>query len=252
MRLSVHSVPLAVIQNNMEIVKKTINDSHYYFVDGIFYPSVTHILDVAGPKEYGLLNFLRNNTAEESERIKNQTAARGSVVHSYIERLLNGLEVNISKEPSDVQERVCRFAEWFLVYKPTNFASEQIVASVKMRYAGTLDMICTLMIDGKPTRCLIDFKNTSGIRFSHKLQLMAYKQAYEELNPSDKIQECYVLRLGTQHKAGYEFKKVEIVDIKHFNAVYELYLAMNDGVIPDPPIENSYPETLSLLEIIKK
>src|SRR3990167_4298407 len=124
-------------KKKFDIVQKVIDDTHYYWVDGEFYPSVTHILDVAAPKEYGLLSFFKNNTPEDIEYIKKTTADRGSLVHALVESLLNGEEVPLKDYPRDVQKSVFSFYEWFNEYKPTKNISEHMVASKKYRYAGT-------------------------------------------------------------------------------------------------------------------
>jgi hypothetical protein len=95
-------------------------------------------------------------------------------------------------------------------------------------------------------RVLVDFKtNKSSIYFTNKLQVMAYKQAYEETS-GEKIDECYILRLGTTHKIGYEYKLIDEVDIKDFMNVYQTYLRINGGKIEEPPMIDVYPDTLKL------
>ena len=42
-----------------EIVRKEIDDSHYYFVDGEFYPGVTSILEEAAPVPYALKQWFK-------------------------------------------------------------------------------------------------------------------------------------------------------------------------------------------------
>ena len=117
-----------------------------------------------------------------------------------------------------------------------------MVASKINKYAGTLDLVCT--IGGK--RVLVDFKtNKGGIYFTNKLQIMAYKQAYEETT-GEKIDECWILRLGTTHKTGYEYKKIDEVSVTDFMNVYQVYLRMNGGKIEEPPMVDEYPEILKL------
>lgn len=231
------------------IVQKMVDDTHYYWVDGEFFPSVTRILDVAAPKEYGLINWFKNNTAEDIEAKSKEAVDNGTLVHDACEKLLNGIEISIKDYPVRAKKALMSLASedsqklgWFETYKPTNITTEQMVASKELKYAGTLDLVCN--INGK--RCLVDFKtNKSAIYFSNKLQVMAYKKAYEE-STGDKIDECYVLRLGSQHKVGYEFLKVEDVTVNDFMKVYGIYLTMNGGKIEDPPVIDVYPETLKL------
>lgn len=224
------------------IIQKMVDDTHYYWVDGEFMPSVSHILDVAAPKEYGLINFFKNNTAEDIEEISSKAKENGSSVHDACEKLLNGIEIPLKDYPIKAKKALVSFYEWYNVYLPKSLITEQMVASKVFKYAGTLDLVCTI----GDKRILIDFKtNKGGIYFTNKLQVMAYKQAYEETT-EDKIDECWILRLGTTHKVGYEYKKIEEVSIKDFQNVYNTYLTINGGKIEEPPIIDVYPDTLKL------
>jgi len=230
------------------IVLKMVDDTHYYYVDGVFYPSVSRILDVAAPKDSGLLFWMKNNTAEDIEEISGKAKENGSLVHDACEKLLNGVEIPLKEYAVKAKKALISFYEWYQLYKPTNITTEQVVASVINRYAGTLDLVCT--IAGK--RILIDFKTNKGaIYFNNKLQVMAYKQAYEETT-EEKIDECWILRLGTTHKCGYEYKRVdEEVGVADFMNVYQTYLRINGGDVEKPPIVDVYPDTLRLEDIIK-
>lgn len=224
------------------IVQKTIDDTHYYFVDGEFMPSVTRILDEAGPKEYGLINFFKSNTQEDISEISNKAKEKGTAVHNAVEALLNGVEIKLSDLPDASKKLVARFYDWYNLTNPTDYITEFTVASIKNKYAGTLDFVGT--INGK--KVLIDFKtNKSSTYFTNKLQVMAYKSAYEEMT-GDKIDECWILRLGSQHKAGYEFKLIDDVTEDDFMQVYKTYLTLNGGKVPEPPVIEEYPETLKL------
>ena len=47
----------------IKIVRREIDDSHYYWVDGEFNPGVTSILDEAGPVAYRLKQFFLRKSA---------------------------------------------------------------------------------------------------------------------------------------------------------------------------------------------
>jgi hypothetical protein len=223
-----------------DIVQKMVDDTHYYWVEGEFMPSVTHILDVSAPKEFGLINFFKQNTPEEIEEISGKARENGTLVHDACEKLLNGVEIPLSEYPTKAKKALMAFNDWFYTVNPTNMVTEQMVASKEYKYAGTLDLVCNI----GDKRVLIDFKtNKSSIYFSNKLQVQAYRQAYEETT-GDKIDECWILRLGTTHKIGYEFKLIDEVGVKDFMNVYETYLQMNGGEIEKPPMIDVYPELL--------
>lgn len=281
-----------------DIIRKEIDGSHHYFVGDRHYSSVTHILDVAGPKEYGLINFFKTNSPSEIEAIKNQTAEFGTVVHDAIEKLLFGVELKMSDYTDEHKKLLVQFSDWFKTVRPTQYLPEQVVVwdgalSDDMpqpendertteerlndepdadRFAGTLDFLGEIEAGNlvkvpncfsskaaqdrflekypadKKLLCLIDFKTTSGIYFSHKLQLGAYKLAAEQMFGRP-IDVCAVLRLGTRHKAGYEFKLVNGDEFGNtFMNVMDTYKMLNGGKLPDPPKIEVYPETIQLVE----
>jgi len=224
------------------IIQKEIDNTHFYWVDDEFMPSVSHILDIAAPKEYGLLNFFKQNTPEEIEEKSNAGKENGSIVHDACEKLLNGIEIPLIDYSLRAKKALLSFYEWYNTYLPKSLITEQMVASKINKYAGTLDLVCTI----GDKRILIDFKTNKGaIYFTNKLQVMAYKQAYEE-STDEKIDECWILRLGSQHKCGYEYKQIDDVSVKDFVNVYQTYLTINGGKIEEPPIIDVYPETLKL------
>lgn len=231
-----------------EIVKKELDTSHFYWVDGIFMPAVTSILDEAAPTPYALKQFMLNNNAEYVEDVKNTAGDFGSKIHDAIEKLLNGVELNLKDDYRSTKEKrhLASFATWFQDTRPEIISAEQTVASVKYQYAGTLDLVCR--IDDQIW--IIDFKTSSGIYLSHELQITAYKQAFEETF-GEQVEHTGVLRTGTRHKAGYEFKEIER-DIEDFTNIYKTYLVLHDGKIAAPPEVDTYPDTLKLSDLLKE
>lgn len=227
----------------IEIIKKEIDNSHYYFVNGEFYPGVTSILDEAAPMPFALRQWLLNNTQESATEIKDTTSTLGSKLHDAYEKLLNGVELNLKDDFVTLKEKkhLISFYQWFIQAKPKNLKTEHTIASLTYKFAGTLDLACEL--DGKLT--IIDFKTGNAIHWNHGLQLAAYKQAYEEMYEV-KVEQIFVLRTGTKHKAGYEFKDMNEVPFTSFENVYKTYLNLHDGKIPDPPLIDVYPDTLKL------
>jgi len=257
-----------------DIVRKEQDGQHHYFVGERYYTSVTRILDVAGPKEYGLMNFIKNNTPEDIEKIKQVTGDFGSAIHEAIEKLLFGVEIKMS-DYSDPQKKVLmQFSEWFKTARPKQYLPEQTVAWEGIdedRFAGTLDFLGEIdaenlasmpnmfttkaaqaefikVYGGRKLLCLIDFKTTSGIYYSHKMQIGAYRLAAEQMFGRE-IDICAVVRLGTKHKCGYEMKMFDGEwASKMFLQVLETFKGLNGGKLPDPPMITVYPETIQLVE----
>lgn len=228
------------------IVRKEVDDAHYYFVNEQYFPSVTHILGEAAPMAYGMRRWLLNNTPESADEILNTTSGFGSKMHDAYQQLLLGNKLNLLGDYPTTKEKkhIKVFCDWFAEFKPdlATIQTEHTVASVSMRFAGTLD----LAVRRNDELWIIDFKTTSGIYYSHELQLAAYKRAYEEMYKVA-VDHTAVLRTGTKHKAGYEFKEVNR-DFTEFQSVYNTYLSINDGKIPDPPLIDVYPTEVQLFE----
>lgn len=246
-----------------EVIRFDTDIEHYYWINGKFVPAVSRILNDAAPVGFGLREFWKTNTKEESENILRTAGDFGSKIHDACEKLLKGLELNLLEDYATKPEKKCltAFADWFQKYAPENFEAEQVVASKKFKYAGTLDFIGKIAGE----IWLIDFKTTNAIHFSHKLQVLAYKQAYEE-SFKVKIDKLAILRLGTGHK-GNGFKKeglpeigpaweCKIVEpelsIKSFMNVYKTFIDMNGGKIPEPEEIVSYPDVLQIIEKVEE
>jgi len=229
-----------------KIVRVEVDDQHYYFVNDEFFPSVTKILDEAGPVAWALKNWLLTNTPESANEIKTTTADFGTLMHDAYQRLLLGDEISLKDDFNNTKAKkhLMSFHRWFHEFAPdvNTMQTEHTVASVKNKFAGTLDLSCKK--DGE--LWIIDFKTTSGIYYSHELQLTAYKIAYEELYKV-KVDHVGILRTGTRHKSEFEFKEITR-EPQEFLNVYQTYLSLNGGEIPKPPDIKAYPDTIKLFE----
>lgn len=249
-----------------DIVKKQVDDSHYYWVNGEYYPGVTTILEEAAPVAYQLKQYYIKNSAEEIQRKSEQALATGSHVHDAIARLLQGEKVSLNEEFKNTREKkmVMSFHNWFHDVQPMDYVAEHAIASVSMKFAGTLDFGGWLNSEGV-AKCLtddrkfefkkphefwiIDFKTSAGVYFNYKLQVMAYKKAYEEMY-HQKVDHVGVLRVGTKNKEWFEFVEVKEseVNFEDFQKIYDLYLKMHGGKIPDPPKIDVFPDTLQIVD----
>lgn len=227
-----------------EIVRKEFDNSHYYWVNGEYFPGVTAILDEAAPTPWALKNWMLNNTPESADEIRTTTKDFGSKMHEAYQKLLLGMELDLVNDYPSVKEKkhLMSFQKWFTGFAPdlTSLKPEHTVASVAYKFAGTLDLAC---YKGGEL-WIIDFKTTTGIYFSHELQLAAYGQAYREMYGT-KLAHIAVLRTGTRHKDGFEFKEITR-PFEDFVGVYQTYLSLHDGKIPDPPQIDIYPEKIKL------
>lgn len=230
----------------IEITRREIDDSHYYWVDGEFVPGVTRIIDEAGPVAYGLKQFFLRSTPESAEETLRTTGDFGARMHDAYEALGNGEELNLAEDYPRIKAKkhIMSFVNWFQEFKPNigSIRTEYTVASKKFKYAGTLDFMCT---KGRGI-WLVDYKSGGGIYYPHELQIAAYKQAVQEMY-GIRVHHTAILRTGSKHKAGFEFKEVN-KPFKAFQNVYRSYLDLHGGKIPAPPEIDVYPETVRILK----
>lgn len=242
--------------------------SHYYWLNEEYMPGVSTILGEAAPTPYGLKLWWQNNTKDEADAIFEAAGDFGSKMHEAYEKLLKGEELDVLKDyPSEKEKKaLMAFDDWFRHYKPVEFESEQSIASLKYKYAGTLDFVGLINNEatGKSERWIIDFKTSNAIHMSHQLQVLAYKQAYEE-SYGITIDRVGILRTGTTHKGttafkegklketgkGWEFREIKDYTIDNFMNIYKTYLMLHGGEIPEPPEISIYPAKLKLLEEVK-
>ena len=247
-----------------EITRYEDEFGHSYEIDGEPVIGVTTILSMGVPPEQGLINWWKNNTAEEAQEILEDAQERGSNVHQAIETLLFAqkvipLQFRRKKERDSIEA----FLDFFRTVKPTNFQPEQVVAYLdeKFRYAGTLDLVAT--INGK--RLVIDFKTSKVPSKKNSLQVKAYAKALEQ-SYDEEIDDCYVLYLGSAHKGtrakvdengipsngkGWFIQKSEDT-FEDFERAYDMAIWMNNGQYPNPPKVQVYPEFWQLLEVDKE
>lgn len=247
------------------VVDRENSWTHYYH-DQLdkYLPSVNHILGIGFPKGAGLIQWLKNKTAEEADKILETAGERGSRVHDAIRELIKGQTMSIAAylQNEDGSSTQLTIPEWdFLLswqawvesFKPQLLKHETAVFNKKYGYAGTVDFIGSIeilvgkkiYIDGKlqeistPKRisCLLDWKTSGAVYNEYKLQVAAYA-ACMKLKPK---QEFYtgIVRLGTKHKnGGFEMhlysRNKTIENFKQFLRTKDTYHFINGtGWTPD-------------------
>lgn len=232
--VKVNGIKLPVIppKPEPEVEMVLINGKHFYQVFDEatpYYVSVTTILSALA-KGKGFEVWLTKKTQEEQEDILGESSLRGSKVHRAIQLLIEGKQITPEEfiyEDQDgrthkgltTEEKnmVYAFVRWWYAFNPKVYASEKIVYNTTYKFAGTLDFIGTIkegLIDKNsptPNRdifTIVDWKTSSGIYPSYEMQLAAYAAAEHQMS-GRKIERGAILRLGTKHKTGYEFKIID-------------------------------------------
>lgn len=244
-----------------EIVKQVVDDSHYYFVDEKFYPSVTTIIHESLPMPFELLKWYTDLGMDKADARRDKAADRGTLLHDRAEKLLQGLEIPLHDLPNDKDKKaLVSIKNWFAEFQPKVLDSEQVVASTK-EYAGTLDLECEIdnvyLLKNKvkpkynTKKWIIDLKFTGGIYLAHKLQQIAYQYAKYEM--TGEWYNIGILQANPRTKKGWTFytameHKGRELEIGDFLKVYAVYRMLNGGVIPEPSLTPLYPNNLKLVE----
>lgn len=175
-------------------------DQRFYKVKGkeIFFPSVTTILE-AYPKPPALFEWLKRN-GENSDELRDAAAEVGSNVHKAIEDLDNKVLVSWAGDEGKEQfslsewQMICKYVEF---KQRTNYellCNEISLVSEKLGYGGTIDKVCKI----NDKVYLVDNKTSNQVYDTHWLQLVAYKELWEEFYPNEKIDHIAILHLKAQ------------------------------------------------------
>ena len=162
------------------------------YIDGIWYPSVTTIMDV-NPKPW--LDEWRAKWGVLAQRKMKIASAIGTEFHRCIESWLNTRSYTAMPPTVDgfelpstvtrVEGMMRSWVRWAMSVDGTIEHTEMQVVSRAHIYSGTLDAVGR--IDKIPM--VIDWKTSSHVHNSMELQLAAYAQAYNE-------------QMGTKIKTG--------------------------------------------------
>ncbi len=157
-----------------------------YNIDGEWYPRVTSILSIkAKPALYKF--YADQPSFAAAEKMKNQSADEGTLLHETVEAILAGDHVII---PEAIKPAVLAFQEFQNRNEIIPHQIESRIASKKHRYAGTIDVLAEL--DGKLG--VLDIKTSVAIYRDYNLQAAAYVEALHE-NPTMPPLARWILRI---------------------------------------------------------
>ena len=139
-----------------------------YDIDGFWYPRVTKIVEIkAKPALYRFYAKMPNFA--EGERVKQQSASEGTLIHETVEDILIGNEPKVPESIAPSVEAFRAFIENKNITVDRDFVERRLV-NYEHRFAGTLDAIA--MIGGKLG--ILDIKTSQEIYRDYNLQTSAY------------------------------------------------------------------------------
>ena len=217
-------------------------------------PSITYITSYC-PKGIEYSQYIAKKGWDEAERIKNEAADRGTVVHRAVETLLNDKVIRMDQLFKDREgnERqmtpyeyycVMTFDHWHKsVGRPNFLHLERTVKSKKHGYAGTLDAVFVM---GDGSTILVDFKTSKSptIYPYMKAQLSALEEACTENGIH--IDRRAILQLGYMANKIQHYKFTEVTNkFNLFQAAKEFWIEANSG---DKPLQRDYPLEIRLTD----
>ena len=170
----------------------TANGSRNYDVAGQRLPSVTTILGRTKDDTY-LRKWIAQKGKEEAERIKTQSATRGTSMHKYLENYVLGRGYeDLTKLGQETKRMAQKVIEVGLAPVSEYFGSE-VTLYYPGLYAGSTDLVG--IHNGKET--VIDFKQANKPKreewiTDYKLQAGAYAMAHDQVHGSN-IEQCVIM-----------------------------------------------------------
>jgi hypothetical protein len=169
-------------------------ESSGYDIDNVWYPRVTKIVEIKSkPALYRF--YARMENFEAGEKIKEQSAKEGTLVHETVEALLLNKNANIPENIKPSIEAFLKFQDERGIDFDPQFIESRLINHDE-RYAGTLDAIAK--IDGKVG--ILDIKTSQEIYRDYNLQTSAYMAAMRDKVPD--LETRWILRIDQVQKCG--------------------------------------------------
>jgi hypothetical protein len=189
--------------NDSENNRVTFLDERYYQDnEGNYFPSVTTVLD-AYPKGKRFEQWLKDS-GNAADDIVERAATQGTNVHSAIEALLKGAQINFADFTLEEWKMILRFKDFYNQCSPVMVGVEVNLVSPTLGVGGTIDIIC--IINGE--RWLLDNKTSGDIYDNHYVQLATYAMMWNEAFPNERIDRIGALHLRARTKGAARDGKV--------------------------------------------
>lgn len=222
------------MEENMLPDRVVIKDKRFYPRNGDYYVGVTTVLEMS-PKGPELVKWIADTGYSESQRIMNLKAKKGSIVHSGIESLLNGEELQSENYELDEWEALSSFVAFAEKYKLKPIALESIVYNDEYKYAGTIDFYGFATLPGKtePILVRIDFKTSNYLWVEYDYQLAAYEKAAVSMGELP-ANELMVVKLNANNKQKFSVHTIKDREYSfaYFALLLQLFYKKNKDLVP--------------------
>ena len=217
---------------------------HIYTKNNRLYPSVTTVVGYFKPLETfeslmkwsNFLGFKHKDYIKE----RDNKAAFGTAVHETVAGLLtntpvdksvsDSLTINYLADYADAIKYFERFMMVEMIHPIDTIFSEETIVSEKLGYAGTIDWLGTY----KNKTFLFDFKTSSSMHETMKLQLSAYRKLLKE-EKDITIDGAAIVFIS---KKGVTLQEVSLDELdkvyKKFEVMLQLFELYRDDLIIEP------------------
>jgi hypothetical protein len=139
------------------------------------------------------------NKNQDYRKVRDRAADIGTITHFLIECFFHGWVADLSEfAPADVEKAGVAFNNFLSFWNEqglTVLEPEVQLVSEAHLFGGTID---APSIDKEGRIVLLDWKISSGIYLSQKLQLAAYERLWNENRPEQRVQRRAVVRIGKE------------------------------------------------------
>lgn len=209
------------------LIVPTLGPGHCYVADGRQLVGVTTVIGTVlrAPQ----LEEWMKRVGPQADVIRDEAAAFGKSVDAALTAAMAGARVIPLEMPANWAVTVQAALRWLEANVEEIYAVQQPIASLKYGFAGTPDLYCRRR--GHRLPCIIDYKATGGVYWSHLFQTAAYRKAAAETY-GDRPAERIILHLekDTPGKVTPHVLKHHDRDFAGFGYCLGLYQTMKGGM----------------------
>jgi len=206
----------------------TAAHQRYRNKNGAIVPGVTTVIGLLAKPALVPWAWKLGMQGEDMNKVRDMAAEIGTATHYMAECRLKNEQPDFQHTTPFVKEQAMSLMPAFDKYMADNPAktlgSEVSVVSEKWQFGGCIDWIAVPESTGLIT--IRDIKTSAGIYPEYRIQLVAYKEAWDEVNPGLPIAAIEALHLDKKTKllTVYPFDdlKSEWEIFKHLRAIYML------------------------------
>ena len=193
----------------------TDHGARTYDINGTRLPSVTTILAKTKDQQY-IDRWKQKDGYEEAARVKNYSSKRGTAMHKFIEKHIQGVGYDdLTPLGREARTMAHKIIEKGLAPVEEYFGSE-ITLYYPGLYAGATDLIC--MHDGMET--IVDFKQANQPKRrewidDYHIQIAAYDMAHDYVHKSCIRQGVIMVCTPDSYYQEFKFQDAELRKWKH-------------------------------------